>query len=346
MSDPGLGAADNRARMVGLILGGMVSQAISAAVELGLPGELAGGPVQSHELAARCGADRRYLERLLRALVSFDVLDRAPDGAFALTPLGETLLGPEADGQSLAGMALFAGSGWLGAARAALADSVRTGVSAFRCAHGVDFYEFMEDHPDLAALYEGWAGYSCGVDSLAEHVLAGYDFSAARHVVDVGGRYGTLLAQILSVTPGATGTLFDMPQVEDRARAHLRCEGLEDRCHVQPGSFFDAVPKGGDLYILSNVLVDWDDDRAARILRNCRTAMAPHGVLLTIEAVLATSALESRGLSTYDLWTMVHAGGMRDEAALTRLIAEAGFQVRRVIPTASAAATLFEATPV
>jgi SAM-dependent methyltransferase len=322
-----------------------VSQAICSAVELGLPEALASSPRGLDELVARCGVDRWYLERLLRALTSFGVLDRRADGAFELAPLGETLLGNEAEGPSLAGMALFAGSTWLADARAALTESITTGVSAFRVAHDADLYECIQSHPDLAALFEGWAGYSSGVDSLAEAVLAAYDFSNARHVVDVGGRLGALLGRILSDTPRLTGTLFDLPDVENAARANLESQGVGERCRIVMGSFFDAVPSGGDLYVLSNVLADWDDERAGRILRNCRRAMGPDGVLLTIESVFVAPALESRGVSIVDLWMMVHSGGLRDEGALRRLIAAAGFRIASVIPTASAAATLIEAVP-
>jgi SAM-dependent methyltransferase len=338
-------SAENRARMIGLILGGAVSQAICSAVELRLPEALASGPRALDELVAECGADRWYLERLLRALMSFGVLGVRADGAFELAPLGETLLTHGADGLSLAGMALFAGSGWLAEARAALTESIRTGVSAFRVAHGADLYECLENHPDLAALYEGWAGYSSGVDLLADSVLAVYDFSRARHVVDVGGRYGVLLAHILQTTPGLTGTLFDLPGVEAQARAHLESQGVGERCSLVTGSFFDAVPTGGDLYVLSNVLADWNDERAGQILRNCRQAMKPDGVLLAIETVFPLPALESRGVSIVDLWMMIHSGGLRDEDGLRRLIAAGGFRIARMIPTASAAATLIEATP-
>ena len=329
--------------MVGLILGGAVSQAICVAVELGVPETLAAGPLALDELALRCGADRWYLERLMRALAGFGVFDTAVGGAFALTPLGETLVRNEPDGRSLAGMAVFAGSSWLSDARAVLTESIRIGVSAFRCAHGADLYECMQDHPELGRLYESWAGYRTGDDPLAGPILAAYDFSSARHVVDVGGRYGALLGRIVSATPGLTGTLFDLPDIEQAAFAELRAHGVADRCRVLTGSFFDGVPEGGDLYVLSNVLDDWDDDRAIRILRNCHAAMAPEGLLLAIEPVFAASVLESSGVSMLDLWMMIHSGGFRTEAQLRRLVCTAGFAVRRVIPTASGAATLIEA---
>jgi C-methyltransferase len=336
-------AATDRARMLGLILGGAVSQAICAAVELELPAMLEDGPRGVDELAERCRADRWYIERLLRGLAGFGVFVAAADGAFELTALGRTLLGRDSDGASLAGLARFAGSRWSADARVALTDGVRSGVSAFSRAHGADLYDCMQHHPDLAELYEGWTGYATGIDSLAAPVLAAYDFSRAHHVVDVGGRYGALLGRILESTPGLTGTLFDLPGTETQARVQLRSLGVASRCRVVTGSFFDAVPKSGDVYLLSNVLPDWNDDQAARILRSCRAAMDTGAVLLTIEPVFGAGALASSGVGMLDLWMMINTGGLRDQQELCALIANAGFHVGSVIRTASGAATLIEA---
>ena len=328
--------------MVGLVLAGNVSQAIATAVELELPQALSDGPLTVDELADRCGAHRRQLARLMRVLAAFDVFAKSGD-AYELTVLGRTLLTETEDGRSVAGMALFAGSGWLAEARAALTESVRTGASAFRCAHGTDLADAMQRHPDLAALWGRWSGYSSGVDAQAGPVLASYDFSTARHVVDVGGRYGDLLAEILLAAPAATGTVFDLPDAEEEARAHLRARGVEDRARVAAGSFFDSVPAGGDLYLLSNVLADWDDERALELLRNCREAMAPSAVLLVIEPMFPPSVLENRGTSLLDLWMMIHSGGMRTVDEVSDLLRTSGLGVRRVIPTSSSAATLIEA---
>ena len=231
--------------MLSLILATNVSQAIGAAVELDLPETLAAGPRSADELAAECGAHAGQLRRLLTALAGVGVFARTDGDKFGLTELGQTLVGTEPDGRSLAGLAAFSGSRWLNDARSALTDAIRSGANAFRTAHGADLYEAIQQHDDLALLYESWAGYSAGVDQLAKPIVDAYDFSAAAHVVDVGGRYGTLLARILDASPGLSGTLFDLPDVEDVAREQLRIHLEQGRCRVVTGSFFDGVPEGG-----------------------------------------------------------------------------------------------------
>ena len=218
--------------MLGLVLAANVSQAIATAVELELPQALAGGPLGSEELAEGCGANRRQLARLMRVLTAFGVFARAGEDRYELTPVGATLLADEDDGHSLAGLALFAGSPHLLEARGALTESVRTGASAFRCAHGTDLADAMQHDRELARLWERWAGYSAGIDAQAGPVLASYDFSGLDHVVDVGGRYGGLLAEILVAAPEATGTVFDLPDAEERGTrppARARRRGARER---------------------------------------------------------------------------------------------------------------------
>jgi SAM-dependent methyltransferase len=343
LADRGAEQVDPRSRMMGLVLAGNVSQAIATAVELELPQALAGGPLSADELTARCGANRRQLARLMRVLTAFGVFTRADDERYELSPIGSTLVAEQEDGHSVAGMALFAGSPQLLQARGALTESVRTGASAFRCAHGTDLADAMQRDPELARLWERWAGYSAGVDAQAGPVLESYDFSGARHVVDVGGRYGGLLAEILRTVPEATGIVFDLPDAEEGARAHLRACGLEERARVVAGSFFDSVPDGGDLYVVSNVLADWDDERAVELLRTCRAAMASGSRLLVIESMFPEPVLEAAGTSLLDLWMMVHSGGMRTVDEVSELLRTAGLEVRAVIPTRSSAATLVEA---
>jgi len=60
----------------------------------------------------------------------------------------------------------------------------------------------------------------------AEAVIGAYDFSAFRHVVDVGGGRGLMLASILAAHPRIQGTLFDQPGVVAGAKAVLEGHGV------------------------------------------------------------------------------------------------------------------------
>jgi hypothetical protein len=88
------------------------------------------------------------------------------------------------------------------------------------------------------------------------------------------------------------------------------------------------------------VLHDWPDDDARRILAACRSAMPPGGRLLIVEALLPERAADQPAVIRMDLYMLVPLGAReRTEAQFRRLLDEAGFAVRRVVPTASPAAS-------
>jgi len=111
------------------------------------------------------------------------------------------------------------------------------------------------------------------------------------------------------------------------------------------GDFFESVPDGGDAYLLSTVIHDWDDERAALILRNCRRAMGSGARLLLAEA-LVPPLNEYHFSKHMDLEIMVMYGGReRTEEEYRRLLAAEGFRIEQVIGTTSPF-SLIEAVPV
>src|SRR5262249_35381864 len=152
-----------------------------------------------------------------------------------------------------------------------LVNSVRTGGSAFERLHGQSAFDYFRGHADDSAVFNN-AMTAVSRRSVAP-VVAAYDFGARDTIVDVGGGHGAVLAAVLGGHPTARGILFDLPQVIDGAGQPLRDAGVHDRCTCVGGDFFVAVPAGGDAYLLSNIIHDWDDDHAVRILANCRSAM-------------------------------------------------------------------------
>src|SRR5262249_24300789 len=140
-----------------------------------------------------------------------------------------------------------------------------------------------------------------------------YDFSQARHIVDVGGAHGALLLAILQAYPQARGTLFDLPHVAEAARQAITIHGDHGRCEILGGDFFQAVPPGGDIDVLKFIVHDWQDPEAVRILHNCRTAITSDGKLLVIEMVIPDDHQPSP-TQLMDLTMLVMAGGQERTA--------------------------------
>ena len=317
-----------------MIRGFELTQVVRAAAELCLPDLLAGGPRSVAELAAATEAQPALLRRLLRLLASMGVLAEVEPGMFGLTPAGETL---RDEPGSLRAAALAYGA--LGPrAWGELTNVVRTGRTGFELAFGVRDWEYLAQHPHDDALFNAWM--TAGSQAQAEAVVAAYEFPATGTVVDIAGGHGTLLAAVLRARPGLRGVLFDAPHVIAGARSVLEGAGVADRCEVVGGDFFQSVPEGGDLYTMKWILHDWDDARAAAILRTCRRAMGERSTLLVIDRVLPTAitaaSTESFDACRADLMMMVWTGGVeRTAEEFGTLFETAGFRVARILATAT-----------
>jgi hypothetical protein len=223
-----------------------------------------------------------------------------------------------------------------------LVEAVRSGEMSLPAVRGTDFWGYLESDPGFAdAFNDALTGLS---EMTNEPVLAAYDFSGFGTIVDVGGGHGKFLAAMLRSAPKARGILFDLPSVTEGAPALLAYEGVADRCTIETGSFFDAVPAGGDAYVMRAIIHDWEESKAQQILRNVRAAMTEDGTLLLVELVLPESDAPHAG-KLVDLEMLANIGGReRTPPEYRELLAEAGFRMTRVVPTASPASVV-EAHP-
>jgi hypothetical protein len=207
-------------------------------------------------------------------------------------------------------------------------DTVISGEAGLKLACDDKWTEFLANHP--TATVEFQAAMSERTAAFAPSVAATYDFSQMRRVVDVGGGRGTLLAAVLAARTHLDGVVFDLPEVVAGAAETLRVAGVADRCAIESGDFFVAVPSGGHGYLLANVLHDWDDERSAVILRNCRRAMHADGKVLIVERMIFDDPEKSIPTLLSDLNMLVLTGGQeRTEEEYARLLVSAGLRLTR-----------------
>jgi O-methyltransferase/methyltransferase family protein len=328
--DIGMGtdASPPPATLLQMMTGYWVSQALHVAAKLGIADLLADGPVDCKDLAAATDTHAPSLQRVLRALASVGVFTEVTPGSFALTPLAE-LLRTETPGSMRALAIMYAEEQYR--AWGELLHSVRTGKMAFNHQFGVGYFEYLAQHPEADRVFnEAMTGWT---HQLVGAVVDTYDFSPFKTIVDVGGGYGALLAAILQRNPDTQGVLFEQPHVVARAEEQLVAAGVADRCTCVGGDFFVAVPAGGDAYVLSQILHDWDDERCVAILERCRQAMPDHGKLLVVELVLPEGDEPSFG-KWLDLHMLVLLGSReRTATEYDALFRAAGFELTRVVPT-------------
>jgi hypothetical protein len=322
-----------RAAMLRLIRGLAISRSLCVAARLGIADLLGDGPRDSDALAAATGTHAPSLARVLRALCSTGVFAQDDAGRFALTPLGATLR-TGAPGSARAWAAAMLG-GEHYEAWGDLMHTVRTGETAFDHLFGQDVWSYRAGHPDHAGFFDQAMTNLAG--PFAQSLLASYPFAGCGSVVDVGGGDGTMAAALLAAVPSLRAVLLELPHVAAKARERLEAAGLAGRSEVVEGSMFDAVPGGGDVYLLSRVLHDWPDERAVAILGNCRKAMRDGSALLVLERLLPDRierSLEAEAATCSDLTMMVMNGGReRTDAEFRALFDAAGLRHSRTIAT-------------
>jgi len=123
-----------------------------------------------------------------------------------------------------------------------------------------------------------------------------------------------------------TAMVFDLPHVVQGAAGVLAAGGVADRGEGVGGDFFDSVPAGGDAYVLSMILHDWDDAATLAILENVRCAMSPAGKVLVIDAVLPEGDVPHFGKLTDIVMLSLLTGRERTEAEFSALLAAAGLR--------------------
>jgi hypothetical protein len=282
--------------------------------------------MQANELARATDCHPESLHRLLRALVALEICIEQGDGAFALGKSGPLLRTDNAD--SLQSRLLWFGR-YQWAVWSQLLQTVRTGESARKRMTGNDGFGLLDRDPSAASTFN--LAQVQRTRLVAKEVARHYSFSGVRTIVDVGGGHGVLLEAVLRANPGVRGVLFDRPHAIAGARALVEQAGVADCCELIPGDFFESLPAGADVYLLKNIIHDWDDDRAARILRNCHDAMADGGCILLVELVLPDrldGSASHRAIVHDDLAMMLGPGGKeRTEHEFRELLMCSGFSL-------------------
>ena len=325
-----------------MINGFWAAQVACAAAALSLPDHLASGPMTAEELAGASGAHAPSVHRLLRALASLGLCDQESDGRFSLTEAGGYLRA-DAPG-SVRGRALFAGD-MLWKQFGDLTHQVKAGARTQALVSGQEGFESLRRDPGRLHGFQQAMAESSTI--AARDAVKVYDFGRFERVLDLGGGYGGVLAELLRSHPAQTGAVFDLDFLEAGANAYLDRAGAAGRARFLGGSFFEAVPGGFDLILLKFIIHDWGDEEAHAILARARESADAGATLVLLEQVVPetiSATPEHQAVIRGDL-TMMGMGGKERTAEEYRvLLAGAGWKLEQIIPS-GAAFSVIEALP-
>ncbi len=319
--------ADDRTPQAGVDLEQMLDLAtpwcLRVAATLRIPEHIAAGHTDIGALAAATECDRDALYAVLGQLVSRGVFTEDSPGRFSCNRAAEGLA------EAHRFIDLDGIGGRMAHTWGTLLDYVRTGQPSYEKVFGRPFWEDLAAHPRIAADFDALMGP-------AGHGIPDYDielsdgWEAVRTVVDVGGGTGALLASLLRRHPRARGILVDHPGTIARAAETMKEAGVADRVTAEGQSFFDPLPAGADLYVLSKVLNDWPDEPTVAILRGCAEAARPDGRIAVLGGVAADDTPRSLGID------MLVAGGKTStQTQFTELARRAGLDILAAGPQSS-----------
>jgi SAM-dependent methyltransferase len=285
--------------------------------------ELAGSTgATAEQLASDTGTATPALRRLLDHLVTIGVFDLdVESGHYQPTNLGAQMsedapegLKPLLDINSAGGRAELA--------FVELLETITTGAPAYAHRYGREFWADLDTRPELRRSFDAQMNWRFRMQ--AAQIAERFDWSRFSEILDVGGGDGTVIAAILHAHPGVRGQVLDVSPTTTAATDRFASAELDDRASAVAGSFFDPLPAGADAYLLSDILHDWDDDHARKILAGCCLAAAPSGTVVVIEPV------RGQGADTaMDLFMLMCFGGReRTVDELAELAADCGLTLR------------------
>jgi hypothetical protein len=321
-----------------LALGHVAARTVHALAHFRIADHLAAGIRTAAELARVTGTHEASLLRLLRAAAVLSLVTEEEELGFALTPYGEAL---RADAPRHAASATLAmGEAVMWRALGEFVQSIETGEPLLERIGGGKPFSDVSPASSTRTTEAMIAFYGDEPAAIAD----AYDFSTARLLADVGGSSGNLLTTILGRNPALRGILYDLPYTAAEARRMLERRGVAERCAVVSGSFFDSVPGGADVYVLSHVLHDWPEEKCEMILRNVRRVIPSGARLLVIEPIL-TAGSDSDIAKFLDVIALAITGGKHRTLDEHReLLQRTGFRLTRVVATA-AAVSIIESQP-
>ncbi|MFM9441660.1 methyltransferase [Streptomyces acidiscabies] len=298
--------------------------AIRVAATLRVADHILAGATEVNAIAELAGVDPGGLIRVLRHLAAIDVLRATGPGRFELTDMGKELC-EQGPGDPRSWLDITTASSRADLALFGLLDAVRIG----RPVNTQDWGDLDSD-AELSDSFDDQM--AVGAAAKAPALIEGYDWSTVEHVVDVGGGNGTLLVELLKARPHLRGTVVDRPNPIRGAVRRLAAEGLADRAATSAQSFFDALPAGGTVYLLSGVLHDWPDADAARILARCAEAAGASGRVLVMESLVEPDDMRPSTTGMDLMLLVVTGGGARSADDLTAIAATAGLEPKSVSP--------------
>ncbi len=301
-----------------------------ALVGLGVIDAIGDGERSSAELAAGLGLHADTLHRTLRLAAAHGLTEIDGKARFSLTPLGSAFR--TSASPTLAPWLRYLNTDAVQSAWAKLPETVRSGDPSFPAVHGESVWAYLAEHPDEERLFAN-SMRELSALTLA-WIVKGYPWPRRGVLADIAGGSGPVLAGVLRARPGVRGLLVEAPGVLAEADGHLARAGVRDRVNLVEGDIFERIEAEADVYVLKDILHDWDDERSLQILRTVAAAMPSGSKLVLIEQTIEPNDPDPIAAAVdIHMLTQCDGGRQRSVTELQGLLRAAGLQPGEVHET-------------
>ena len=315
------------------------SKVLLTAVEFDLFTSLGDEARTATEIGESLGLHPRGRLDFLDALVALKLLHRdgdGPDAHYMNTPETGAFLNKHSPAYigglaEMLNMRLFGFWDNLGTA-------LRTGEAKSEVKlHGKPFFEELyADELKLGVFLESMTGIqSENFRQLAEI----FDFGRFKTVSDIGGALALLSRTVAARHEHLTFTSFDLPPVATHAQRQIDAAGMTDRIEVVSGDFFeDDLPKA-DVVTMGNILHDWNLENKMVLIRKAYDALPEGGALIVIENLIDDARRENAFGLLMSLNMLIEFGDAFDYtgADFREWCEEVGFKRFEFVPLAGPA---------
>jgi hypothetical protein len=295
---------------------------LHVAAAFGVADAIGEEPADPRAIASRIGVDESALRRILRLLAAHGVFEERADG-YVHNAASRLLRNDHPE--SMRAYVRMGGIPAFWEPYTELGMTVQTGRPSrdWRA-----LLAYLDEHRDEAEIFN--AAMVAKSRAVLPALVEAYDFDRFDVITDIGGGRGHLLSAVLESAPRARGILFDLPHVVAEAAA-----ARSPRLEIAAGDFFADAPPTADLYLLMDLLHDWRDEDAAKILASVRRAAAPHARVLIIETLVPEASGPHFGKTLDVIMLAVTGGRERSRIEYGALLERSGFRLERVLPTGS-----------
>ncbi|MEJ2619597.1 MAG: methyltransferase [Candidatus Thiodiazotropha sp.] len=311
-------------------LGYLTSQCIYTVAKMDIADKIGDGVASISELAMQTQSDEDYLYRVMRLLSNQEIFESLPGKKFSNND-ASTYLRSDVKHTFKDFAILINAVPCPFPAISKLSECVQSGKVPFEEYYGQPVFNHVAENTELASLLDAAmiSAHTRASDTFLKH----FSLDGVSTFADIGGGSGEATTRVLKEYPNINAIVFDQPHVIERTAKHFKKNGLENRCSLIGGDFFDSIPVKSDMYFMRQILHDWTHDQCVKILRNLRSS-AEMGSRLLISDCVINEKPKYENTPFYDLLMLYITGGReRTVEEFDRLFKETGFDMVDVVDT-------------